>query len=107
MPGAVSDPRAPVGGLVISPMTRGWQVQDPDGRLPPSRYDVIEEAKRESAEHLARHGGGRLIVREGDIVISDDFIHPSLSGAVPSEPPAAMRKISPMVGLLRTKALQH
>ena len=66
--------------LVITPVGRGWRVQDNEGRLPSSFYRGIEEADEDAREYLAQRGGGRLIIREGSIAISEVHIRPDQSG---------------------------
>jgi len=60
--------------LVISPGASGWTVQDAGKRIPASTYQVIEEAEREAGDFLAAHGGGRLVVREGGLVLSERIV---------------------------------
>jgi hypothetical protein len=62
--------------LVITPTPRGWRVGDASGRIPASIYRAAEEAKREARHYLAHHGGGRLIVCEGPIVVWKATIGP-------------------------------
>ncbi len=57
--------------LLITPTSEGWRVADPQGNLPPSVYDAIDEARRDAHEYLVHHGGGRLVVREGGTVVSE------------------------------------
>jgi hypothetical protein len=61
--------------LIVSPGTSGLKVQDADRQLPASTYQAIEEAEREAGDFLAGHGGGRLLVREGDRVLSERTVH--------------------------------
>jgi hypothetical protein len=42
--------------LHIAPHTDGgWVVEDDARRLPPSRYDDLDEARREAEEYVAGH----------------------------------------------------
>ena len=63
--------------LVITPGSGGWQVSDAEDRLPASSYATIDEAQRDAREYLEQRGGGRLVVREGDVVVSDISVAPS------------------------------
>ncbi len=57
--------------LLITPNSAGWCVRDDGGRMPPSSYDSFEAAEQDAREYLERRGGGRLVVREGALVVSD------------------------------------
>lgn len=74
--------------LVIRPASVGWQVQDMDRRLPPSLYGAIEDPRSDAIEYLVHHGGGRLVTREGDIVISDVSFPVKSARTFPGRSPA-------------------
>jgi hypothetical protein len=55
--------------LVITPSPQGWRVADASGRIPPSLYPAVDEAKREARHYLVHHGGGQLTVCEGPVIV--------------------------------------
>ena len=55
--------------LVITPSPHGWRVGEAHGRIPSSVYQAVDDAKREARHYLATHGGGRLTVCEGPIIV--------------------------------------
>ena len=62
--------------LVITPSPKGWRVADASGRIPPSIYPTVDDAKREARDYLVQHGGGQLTVCAGPIILWQATIWP-------------------------------